>query len=168
MKITIINQLEAALGETVQLLSSFTQEDLNHVPFEGSWTAAQVGRHLYKSEEGMDSLLLTPTETVNRPPDQNAAQLESILMDFENKMKSPDFILPEERVYDKAELIESLLTVKSTMLAATQGANLSQLAPLPDGHPLTGNTKLEIVHFVTYHTARHNHQIKAISMKLKQ
>lgn len=168
MTITIINQLEAALGETVQLLSSFTEEAINKIPFEGSWTAAQVARHLYKSEEGMDRLLLTATQTVTRQPDENAAELERILLDMENKMVSPGFLVPEDEVYNKTELIKGLLNVKDIMLKAIEAANLRELAPLPDGHPLKGNTKLEIVHFIAYHTKRHNRQIKDIAVKLNQ
>lgn len=162
MNDSIINQLEAALGETVQLLSSFNQEELNKIPFEGSWTAAQVGQHLFLSENGIDELLLTPTEKVNRKPDEKAAQLKEMFLDFSTKMKSPEFIVPEDKTYNNDELIQSLQDVKDKMLKAAMHADLEELAPLPDGHPLKGHTKLEIVHFVTYHTMRHNHQIKNI------
>jgi len=52
----IINQLEEAFNETIILLSSFNEKDINTVPFKDSWTAAQVGRHLFKSEDGIDTL----------------------------------------------------------------------------------------------------------------
>jgi len=163
----IINQLEAALGETVQLLATFNEQELNTVPFEGSWTAGQVGRHLFKSENGMDELLLAPMEKVDRQPDERAAELKKVFLDFDIKMKSPDFIVPEDKVYDKGELVQSLQTVKDAMLEAAIKAELAELAPLPDGHPLQGNSKLEIVHFITYHTLRHNHQLKKIAERLK-
>lgn len=163
MNDSIINQLEAALGETVQLLYSFNQEELNKVPFEGSWTAAQVGQHLFLAENGMDELLLTPTEKADRKQDEKAGQLKDMFLDFNTKMKSPEFIVPQDKAYDKQNLIQSLNDVKNNMLTAAEQADLEELAPLPDGHPLAGHTKLEIVHFVTYHTIRHNRQIKNIA-----
>jgi hypothetical protein len=168
MNDSIINQLEAALGETVQLLSSLNQEEINKIPFEGSWTAAQVGQHLLLSENGMDGLLLTPTEKVDRKPDEKAGQLKDMFLDFSTKMKSPKFIVPEDKAYNKQELIQSLQDVKDKMLKAAAQADLAELAPLPDGHPLAGHTKLEIVHFITYHTTRHNRQIKNITGFIKK
>ena len=163
---SIINQLEAALGKTVQLLSSFDQKEVNKIPFDGSWTAAQVGQHLYLSENGMDELLLAPTAKVTRQPDANVQELKNMFLDFSIKMKSPDFIIPEDKMYDQQEQIGNLNSVKNKILTAVSQTDLDQIAPLPEGHPLAGNTKLEIVHFITYHTIRHNHQISNIASGL--
>lgn len=158
----IINELETALDETVNLLSSFSEKELNTVPFKGSWTAAQVGRHLFKSEDGIDKLFAAPTKPVNRPPDANAGELKKTFLDFNTKMKSPDFIVPEDIAFDKDELVESLANAKEKVLESVKENNLAYSAELPEDHPLAGSTKLEIVHFITYHTIRHNHQIKKI------
>src|SRR5690606_15667531 len=83
----IINQLKAALDETVQLLSSFEPDEINKVPFEGSWTAAQAAQHLFLSQKDMDKLLLTQTEEVNRPADANAENLKNIFLNFDQKFK---------------------------------------------------------------------------------
>jgi len=162
----IINQLEAALGETVTLLSSFNEKELNTIPFEGSWTAAQVGRHLFKSENSIDQLIYTPSEPVDRAPDERAQWLKDLFLDFTTKMKSPDFILPEDKDYNKSELVTSLADVKGKVVEAAQTADLTYIAPLPEEHPLKGITKLEIVHFLTYHTMRHNHQLQKIKEAL--
>lgn len=158
----IISQLETALVKTIMLLSSFDEKDLNTVPFEGSWSAAQVGRHLYKAESGMDELLLAPTGPADRNPEEKAAELKNLFLDFGIKMKSPDFIVPEDMEYDKEELIASLREVKDKMIPAAKETDLAHLAPLQDGHPLQGHTKLEMMHFMAYHIMRHNHQIEKI------
>lgn len=163
----IINKLEAALGETLQLLSSFNEKEMNTVPFEGSWTAAQVCQHLFKSENGMDELLYAPAQPVDRNPEERADWLKEMFLNFDIKMKSPDFILPEDKHYEKAELAGPLEEVKDKMVEAAQNVNLTEVAPLPDGHPLIGSTKLEMVHFITYHTIRHNHQLKKIRERLE-
>jgi hypothetical protein len=162
----IISQLESALGKTITLLGSFNGKDLNAVPFEGSWTAAQVGRHLHKAGTGMDELLLAPTGPVDRDPEEKAAELKNLFLDFDIKMKSPDFIIPEDKEYDKEQLIASLREMTDKMIPAAKETDLAHLAPLPEGHPLQGHTKLEMVHFMTYHTMRHNHQIEKIGEAL--
>lgn len=163
---SIINEYEAALGETIALLSSLTEKEINTVPFEGSWTAAQVGEHLRLAGTGMDGLLLEPTQPVHREADERAPGLKDMFLDFGIKMESPDFILPEDKEYDKDELVQALETEKAKTIAAARKATLEHEAPLPEGHPFKTNTKLEMVHFATYHTHRHNHQIKKIKEAL--
>lgn len=158
----IINQLETALDETLTLLTSFDEKELNTVPFEGSWTAAQVGRHLFKSEEGIDELFFMTTEPVDRAPDARAEEFKKIFLDFSTKMESPDFLVPDDKEYNKERLLQSLKNTKDKVVKAVQTNDLSGLASLPDAHPLKGSSKLEIVHFMTYHTMRHNHQITKI------
>lgn len=165
---SIINQMEAALGETVQLLSSLSKEELNTVPFEGSWTPAQVGQHLLKAETGMDKLLLVPTETPTRLPDEKAEETKAIFLNFTTKYQSPDFIIPEEKEYTYEELVTPLKNNIDTITNAAKKADLTQTAPLPPGHPFEGYTKLEIVHFITYHTMRHNQQIKNMLPMIKK
>jgi len=77
-------------------------------------------------------------------------------------MKSPDFIVPENIDYNKLELVESLTDANNKVLKAVMINDLTEMVALSDDHPLKGSTKLEIVHFITYHTMRHNYQIKKI------
>ena len=158
----IIKQLDTALSETISLLADFDHKQLNKVPFKGSWTAGQVGCHLLKSETGMDDLLYAPSAPAERKPDEKVQELKDIFLDYSKKFESPDFILPEDREYTSQELTDSLRTVKENMLLAVKNSDLTETAPLPDGHPFAGNTKLEMVHFITYHTIRHNNQIRKI------
>lgn len=167
MATEIIHQLELALDDTLQLLNSFSEKELNTVPFQGSWTAAQVGRHLFKAEEGIDKMFYAPTKAVDRDPSEKAALMKELFLNFDTKMKSPDFILPEEKQYEKTALEDLLKKEKVKVLEAVQNSNLNEEAPLSDEHPLKGSTKLEILHFLTYHTMRHNHQIRNIKEKLQ-
>ncbi|KGO78939.1 hypothetical protein Q763_15615 [Flavobacterium beibuense F44-8] len=163
---TIISQLEKSFNETTQLLSEFNQEEINTIPFKDSWTAAQVGCHLLKSGTGTDNILTEPTQPVDRAPDKNAENLKKLFLDFENKMQAPDFIIPKDKVYDKEELIASLKELSKKTIEAAHKSNLSQTASLPDIHPLKGMSKLEMIYFLTYHTMRHNNQIKNIRKSL--
>lgn len=166
MKTEIITNLDNALEETLQLLTSFTEEEMNKVPFEGSWTAAQVCEHLHKAETDMDKLLLAPSKPVERQPDERREELADIFLNFETKFQAPDFIIPEDKHYTMRELEVPMREIKDKMVAAAKAANLDELAPLPQGHPFEGATKLEMVYFTTYHATRHNRQIKNIKAKL--
>ena len=166
MKTNIITNLDTALEETLQLLTSFTEAEMNKVPFEGSWTAAQVSCHLYKAEKDMDKLLLAPSQQVDRQPDERREELANIFLNFETKFQSPDFIIPEDKHYTMQELEGPMREVKDKMVAAAKTADLDELAPLPKGHPFEGATKLEMVYFTTYHAMRHNRQIRNIKAKL--
>lgn len=165
---SIINQLKAALDETVQLLSSLNKSELNAVPFKGSWTAAQVAQHLLKAETGIEKLLLTKTEPVTRRPDEKVEETKKIFLDYTAKYESPDFIIPEEKEYNHAELVDVLKENIDKIVEAARSANLNEIAPLPEGHPFKGYTKLEMVHFLTYHTMRHNQQIKNMLPMIKE
>lgn len=167
MQKDIISHLENVLNETIQILESFNETELNKIPFKESWTAGQVGCHLLKSETGMDNLLYAPSETVNRASDKNVEELKKIFLDFTVKFKSPDFIIPEDKEYNKQELLSDLKEVKNKIIKAAENVKLDEIAPLPDGHPFIGYTKLEMIHFLTYHTTRHNRQIKNIKMAIK-
>ena len=44
----VISDFEKNTREFIEVLSSFTQDQINEIPFEGSWTAGKVGRHILK------------------------------------------------------------------------------------------------------------------------
>jgi hypothetical protein len=158
----IIPQLENALEQTISLLGSLSEEQLNTIPFKGSWTAAQVGRHIYKSLDGTGQMLQSPMPVPERNPLERAPEYKNILLDFDRKMESPDFLIPEETAYDRKQLVASIKEVKEEVLPVAEKASLNEEAPLTDGNPLKGSTKLEILHFLAYHTIRHNRQIEKI------
>jgi DinB superfamily len=158
----IITQLETAFNDTLYLLKDIEEANINKKPAEGAWSAAQVARHLYKSTVGSDQMFAASTPEVDRSADERAENYRTILMDFENKLNAPEFLIPEEKDFEKDRLIQSLSEVNKAAVDAIKGSNLAQLAPMPAGHPLEGSSKLEIVHFFIYHTLRHNNQIEKI------
>jgi hypothetical protein len=158
----IIAQLENALNETVYLLKGVDGANINKKPADGSWSVAQVARHLYKATAGSDEMFAAPAPEADRPADERAEMYRELMMNFESKMNAPEFLVPEDKLFDKGRLINSLEEAGRIAVEAIKESNLAQLAPLPQGHPLEGSTKLELVHFFTYHTLRHNNQIEKI------
>jgi hypothetical protein len=162
----IFTAFDSATTAFMEALSGLDQEQINRVPFEGSWTAAQVGRHLSLSYGVIDTLKgeVRPTD---RYPAEKRAVIESLFLDFNTKLKSPDFIIPEDRDYDKEELISELKGQIAAIREMIQTLDLSMTC-MSFVLPAFGEfTRLEWVYFAACHTQRHARQILNIARKVK-
>jgi phage-related protein len=162
------NEIISATADTVSqltaLMSAVDEDKVNTVPYEGSWTAPQLLRHVVKSIDGMTKAMQMDAKPAERNPGERIEQLKQIFLDFSKKLTQPDFIIPEERVYEKQSSIEELNQSFDRFKQSVAAANLNDLI---EGLPLGPITKLEIAHFVLYHTQRHLHQMKKICEALK-
>jgi uncharacterized damage-inducible protein DinB len=61
----LYQEFEAATNAYIDLVAALSQEEINIVPFAGSWTAAQVTEHLCKSDNAMIQALNGPVEPTN-------------------------------------------------------------------------------------------------------
>jgi hypothetical protein len=146
--------------ELLHLLSAFSQEQLNTVPFEGSWTAAQVGQHLLKGTiaDAVDG----PGVPTHRAPDEKEAIIEGIFLDFTTKLQSPDFVFPEAKEYDKQRLLHAMEATVSRTEKAIQTQDLSMTYAEFDFPQIGPLTRLEWVCFGVAHAKRHIRQLKNI------
>jgi hypothetical protein len=160
----IISATAGAINEMNNLMASVDENKVNTVPYEGSWTAPQLLRHVTKSINGMTKALQMDTKPAERDPGERIEQLKNIFLDFSKKLTQPEFIVPEERIYEKQSSIDELSQSFNQFKEAAGNANLNDLV---EGLPLGPITKLEIVHFVLYHTQRHLHQLKNICAALE-
>ena len=155
----IIVQINKTYERLTNLIISFSQEEINTVPFPDSWTAAQVIVHVTKSNVSIAQALTMKAKTSHRSPDVRVQELKDIFLDFNTKLKSPDFILPEKDTYDKETIFTNLERSISRLKEESEKVNLSDAIH----HSAFGDiTKLELLHFVVYHTQRHIHQLKNI------
>jgi len=155
----LFEALDNAADELVQLITSIDIRKINLVPFKESWTAAQLIVHVTKSNKAIAQALHMEGELAIRDIDKGIAGLKKMFLDFDIKYKSPQFIIPEEGNYNKDEIIESLKRSVERLQDARSKHNLSEVIILP---PFGEITKLELLHFVLYHTLRHIHQLKNI------
>ena len=98
--------LDAASSELLALISSADTSIINRVPFKNSWTAAQLVVHLIKSNSHIVRSLSLKGKIIERDPAERAFELEKIFLDFSTKMQSPEFILPQDMIYHKEEIIK--------------------------------------------------------------
>ncbi len=155
----ILQQLTEANEQFIQLFSQFNSTQINEVPFMDSWTPAQVAQHVLKSERGMLRALQMPGKKADRDPYAKVPELQSTFLNFSIKLKSPDFIIPEQKEYNKEEQLQRLNEVSSQLATTGNEVNKEEMV---SGLPLGEITKGEMIHFLAYHTQRHIHQLQRI------
>ena len=160
----LFSEIDKALSELISLMTSLNENQINSVPYTNSWTAAQLLRHVTKSTNGMAKAMLMESEPAIRKPGEKIFNLKKTFLDFSSTMKSPDFIVPEAGPYEKQTVINDLNKSFQQFKEVAIEANLNDIVK---GLPLGEITKLEILHFVLYHTQRHLHQMKKIYKALK-
>jgi hypothetical protein len=154
-KAELITKLENVFEELIQNISTFDEDQFNIVPFEGSWTAGQLAKHLEKSHNGFLEIITGPVTEADRAPDLLAKTIKEDFLDYSIKATSPDFVLPPEAIYRKEVLISSLEAIKLKLIEAVETLDLTKKC-LAFEIPYYGFlTRLEAVYFVIYHTKRH-------------
>jgi hypothetical protein len=160
----LFHVVDRITSEFVEMISSFSDEEINEVPFEGSWTAAQVADHVRKSNNGIAQSLQLKGRSAERNATERVKELKAVFLDFELKFRSPQFILPGQTSYIKGELIERLKRSIDRIKQERMNVDLSEIIDLT---ALGTISKTELLHFVVYHTQRHIHQLKNIFTTLK-
>ena len=162
-KETLLISLENSTNELLGLLDSFSEKTINTVPFEGSWTAAQVADHITRSNTSITKALILNGAAINRDPGERIEELKDIFLNFNSKFKSPDFIVPTQDIYKKDAVLDHLKQSVLKMKEVISTTNLSEMI----NHPAFGDiTKFEILHFVLYHTQRHIRQLEKIFLAI--
>lgn len=162
----LLSQIDETSEELLQVLDSFEQELINIVPSEGSWTAGQLAQHLVMSGSGFVEMINGEVKETGRKPDEQVETIKNTFLNFNIKMKSPDFIVPPSATYNKMHLLSSLKDIHKEMDRAIKTLDLSKTC-LGFELPMMGFlTRLEAIYFVLYHTQRHMHQLKNIRQKV--
>ena len=161
----ILSETSDTVSAISDLMASVDEEMVNTIPFDGSWTAPQLLRHVSKSLQGMAKAMKMEGKPATRNPEERIEGLKNVFLDFSKKLTQPDFLIPENLVYKKQPAIDELNKSFSEFKANASRANLNEQV---EGLPLGSITKLEIIHFVLYHTQRHLYQMENICAALKR
>jgi len=154
-----------SISGMLDLMTPLDNKEANTVPYKDSWTAAMLFRHVSKSLNAMSGAMRMDSKPADRDPGEKIPELKKVFLDFSSKMKSPDFIVPENGPYEKQSISEELKNSFRLLKESAENANLTELV---EGLPLGPITKLEILHFVMYHSQRHLHQMKKICKALQE
>ena len=161
-------QINTTLSDLSATLELFDQEKLNRIPFEDSWTGGQVIKHLNLSNNGFADVMNGPAKESNRPVDQNVQGIKDSFLNFNIKMNSPDFVIPEFREYQKDLLVQKLEIIKEKINKIIDEKDLSETCTSFEVPVLGYLTRWESLHFILYHTQRHIRQLKNIFTKLNE
>ncbi len=160
-----INKTFTELGE---IISSFNEDQINLIPFEGSWTAGQVAEHIILSVSGFQKIMNGPVAETKREPEGLKNKIQTIFSDFTTKMKSPDFIIPAKKNYKKDELLNALQDLRGKINQVIETLDLTKTCLAFELPVLGFLTRLESIYFILYHTQRHIHQLKNIYRQLNK
>lgn len=158
----LAEELKQTGEELLKVLSEYYQEEFNVVPFEGSWTAGQVTDHICQADTGMLSAIKGTVTQTNRAPDTAVQQIRSAFLNFDIKMKSPDFILPGNGPHHKDQLTEKLRNAFKELVPIAANEDLSLVCTDFEVPTLGHLTRLELLNFVSVHTQRHTRQLRNI------
>jgi hypothetical protein len=158
-KSIVATELEESAQQFIEIFTRLPEEKINVIPFPGSWTAGQLGKHMVKATAAIPDGKTTAPE---RAPDQQIGLIKSVFLNFEMQYRSPDFIIPGKGPFDKQQLLIELNRNKENNINAAITKDLAELCldfELPHFGYLT---RYEWLKLITYHTQRHSRQLKKI------
>jgi hypothetical protein len=158
----ICEEFTKTMEYLILTISQFETGQFNIVPFEGSWSAAQVCDHILRSVSGIPKILMGNSITPAAEPCSKVQLLKDIFLDFDTKMRSPEFILPGKEELNKFDILDRLAEVSDEIKRIIDSEELSLLCtdfPFPEIGELT---RYEWICFVNFHTRRHTAQLAKI------
>lgn len=165
---TILLDTDRTFTTLIQAVSSFDEQQLNETPFAGSWTAGQVAQHLILANTGFIEVMQGPVKDADREPDQQVGQIRADFLNFETKMKSPDFILPLPIDYSKQRQLGTLENIKSSLMNLIETMELDKICLTFELPGYGFLTRFEAIYFVNYHSQRHTYQLNNIYHHLSE
>jgi hypothetical protein len=139
------------------MIVRFPEEMINQQPAEKEWSAANIADHLTKSNLSIARALQLQGSTINRDPGEKIPELKSVFLDRTNKFEAPSFIIPGVEPMTKETAISAFIASCDEITGLASQVELSEMI----NHKAFGDiTKLEILHFVVFHTMRHTVQLE--------
>ncbi len=160
---TLALEIEQSVDDFLMTLSKFDNEQLNTVPFAGSWTAGQVADHLWKATDGLPD---QHTIAADRDPELYVETLQALFLNFNVKYESPEFIIPDGGPFESGLLIKQFERLKNDNAAIARTKDLSLLCLDFEMPGLGALTRYEWLKFFVAHTQRHAHQLTNIAEKI--
>ncbi|GEO09089.1 DinB family protein [Segetibacter aerophilus] len=159
----LVKSYEEISSQLLRLAEKMTEEEFTAIPFEGSWTAAQVCEHIIKSNKSIVNALKAEGKLVARNADQRIPELKSLFLDFTNKFQSPAPVVPTQLSYKKETFVYELKKTTEDAKELSKAVNEFEAINVPGFGELT---KLELLYFIIFHTQRHIQQLKKVVEKV--
>lgn len=166
MKTQLKKCLDETFNDLIKTVSACNPEQINSVPFVGSWTPGQTSEHIVKSALGIIQTLKGATEAAHRNSDEKALVIKELFLDFTKKFEARDFIQPIGITHHQQAILNSFREAERSLAEIIETQDLSLLC-LDFQIPEFGYfTRQEWLVLILTHTQRHTHQLKNIIQKL--
>ena len=154
--------LHDAIKHLLETVAVFNDTHFNQVPFEGSWTAAQVSEHVLKSLDGINEMVHASTQPTTRDPEQYINELREMMENFGMKAKSAPNLLPGKEPVTKTAIQNRLLQSRDDLFHSIRNVDLSETCIGFEFPGIGYLTRFELISFAAFHTQRHIQQMKNI------
>jgi hypothetical protein len=149
--------LTKAFDEFISSFSSFGDAEVNHIPFAGSWTPAQVALHIILATDGVPDSNTSPAD---RAFDAFLPMIRPWWEDLNQKFKSPEPLRPDDQPRTRASLITELNRVREKDIGIIEKKDLASIC-LDFALPTIGYlTRYEWLWFIQMHLKRHTFQLE--------
>ena len=155
----IVTSIEVVVMQIFGLAGGLTAEQLNQVPGPGIWTIGQILAHVDKYLHFIPETMQMQGQEVERDPTAMAVVFRQTFLDPTIKFKSPEMLVPENKLYEFGELFHS---VSSRLELMRQRAMSVDLLVEIEGLPMGPVTKIELLLFTFYHSQRHLWQTRKL------
>ena len=170
-KSILIQPLPVLIGATAQdMLNTFANtpvQDLNRVPFDGSWTAGQLAEHIRLSLSSGIGLINGNTQATDRVPDKYVQAVKDLFLNFDLKFKAAPIITPANKDYEKETLTNQLKNHFNDLINLAQTKDLTDTCLAAEFYGIGYLTGLEWAYQQVYHVQRHIRQLKGIQASLE-
>lgn len=161
----IASKLEMTNKELFGIIDPLSDEQFKQIPFAGSWSIAQVIEHLLKADARVINGLYGKVSDTTRNISQNISTVREWFLNLSTKIDAPQSIIPSDQPSSKKELTENIKRSREKVMDAATTLDLTMTC-LEAPPSFAGYTRIELLHFVLYHTQRHIHQLKNIRKHL--
>lgn len=156
--------LTQAFDNFLETLSLFREDEINRIPFSGSWTPAQVAVHIIMATDGVPDGHTSPA---HRPYDANLRNIRPWWEDLAQKFTSPEPLRPDGQPRSKQILLEELHRVRAKDLEIIARNDLTAVC-LDFELPTIGYlTRFEWLWFIEMHLKRHRFQLQNIVKRIR-
>ncbi|MDQ6813303.1 MAG: DinB family protein [Bacteroidota bacterium] len=153
----LIQTFDTTTQQLLRAIASFSESQFHSIPFEASWTPAQVYEHIIKSNKSIVKALTGTGVLTSRRPDERALEIKELFLSTTNKFLSPQSVFPTLGNLEKEEVTERLKELAAHLNLLISTINLYETVTIPGFGQLT---KLELLHFIIYHSQRHLRQLQ--------
>ncbi|MCM3389638.1 DinB family protein [Ureibacillus chungkukjangi] len=160
-----MENLHKVRAEILESVSDLTDDQLNQVIEEGSWSIAQVLEHLYLMEENAVRLI-SHSLTLDEFEAPGTFPLH-VVADRTKKINAPEFLMPANNFQTLDELKQKLATSRASLEKISQETSEEDLNQKTFAHRRFGVLTLnQWISLVGYHEQRHVGQIEDVKKAL--